>query len=155
MNHWAPWQLDRGNFQGIVTHYISGKRLILIFNESLWLGYQMQHTLLNPNQLRSFGMLVKQYPFASDEPIRIESGNGDAVLSLHTGAWSPSKVQFSKTSRREEEELTMLLIASATTNHGMSTIKIYDLLDIEDFLYSIGQLSHRMLSCVHVLVYVL
>ena len=41
----------------IVTGYtgytspISGKRLILIFNEALWLGDQMQHTFLNPNQL--------------------------------------------------------------------------------------------------------
>ena len=44
----------------------------------------MQHTLLNPNQLWSFGMLVKDDPFASDEPIHIESENGDAVLPLHT-----------------------------------------------------------------------
>ena len=111
----------------------------------------MQNTLLNTNQLRSFGMLVKNDTFASDEPIHIESENGDTVLPLHTGAWNPSKVQLPKTSRREKEELTMRLIASATTNHGMSTIKIDALLDREDFLYSIGQLSHRMLSGVHVL----
>ena len=34
------------------TYLISGKRLILVFNEALWLGDQMQHTLLNPNQLQ-------------------------------------------------------------------------------------------------------
>ena len=45
----------------------------------------------------------------------------------------------------------MRSIASATTDHGMSTIKIDDLLDREDCVYSIGQLSHRMLSGVHVL----
>ena len=57
----------------------------------------MQHTLLNPNQLQSFGMLVKDDPFASDEPIRIESENGDVVLPLHTegtiiylGTWTPT-----------------------------------------------------------------
>ena len=66
------------------TSPISGKRLILIFNEALWLVDQMQHTLLNPNQLRSFGMLVKEEPFASDKPICIESENGDAVLPLKT-----------------------------------------------------------------------
>ena len=104
MNHRAPWQLDWGNFWRIVTHPISGKRLILIFNEELWLGDQMQHTLLNPNQLRSFGMLVKNDTFASDKPIHIESENGDAVLPLHTGAWNPSEVQFPKTSRHVEEE---------------------------------------------------
>ena len=44
----------------------------------------MQHTLLNPNQLRSFRMLVKDDLFASNEPIHIDSENGDAVLPLRT-----------------------------------------------------------------------
>ena len=45
----------------------------------------------------------------------------------------------------------MRSIASATTDHGMSTIKIDDLLDREDCLYSIGQLSNRIISGVFVL----
>ena len=45
----------------------------------------------------------------------------------------------------------MRSIALVTTDHGMSTMKIDDLLDIEDFIYSIGQLSRRMLSGVRVL----
>ena len=109
----------------------------------------------------------------------IESENRDAVLPLHTEGtiiylytwtltdkdlsqfthitmtsahpWNPSEVQFPKTSRRVEEELTMRSIASATTDHRMSTIKIDDFLDREVCLYSIGQLSHRMLSGVRVL----
>ena len=89
----------------------------------------MQHTLLNPNQVRSFGMLVKNDTFASDKPIHVESENGDAVLPLHTGAWDLSEVQLPKTSRRVEQELTMRLIASASTDHGMSTIKVDDLFD--------------------------
>ena len=63
----------------------------------------MQHTLLNPNQLRSFGMLVKDYLFESDEPIRIESENGDAVLPLHTegtiiymDTWTPTDEDLSQ-----------------------------------------------------------
>ena len=135
------------------TSPISGKRLILIFNEELWLGYQMQHTLLNPIQLLSFDMLVKDDPFASDKPINIESENRDAVLPLHVEGtniyldiwtptdkdlsqlphltmtsphpWNPIKFQFPKTSRRVGEELTMRSITSATNEHGFSTIKIY------------------------------
>ena len=106
------------------TFQISGKRLILIFNEALCLGDQIKHTLLNPNQLLSFGMLVKDDPFALDKPIRIESENGYAVLPLHTEVtiiyldtwtptdkdlsqlphvasphpWNPSEGQFPKTS---------------------------------------------------------
>ena len=71
------------------------------------------------------------------------------MTSPHT--WNPSEVQFPKNSRRVEEELTLRSIASVTTDHGISTMKIDDVLDIEDCLYSIGQLSHRMLSGVRVL----
>ena len=111
-------------------------------------------------------MLVNDELFASEKPIHIESENGDSVLPFHTEGtiiyldtwtptdkdlsqfphitmmsphpWNPSEVQFPNTSRRVEEELTMHLIASATTDHGMSTIKIDDLLDGEDCVYSIG-----------------
>ena len=90
----------------------------------------MQHTFLNPNQLRSFGMLVNDDLFASDKPIHIESENGDAILPSHTevtviylDTWTPtdedlyqlphiimtsphpcnpSEVQFPKTSRLVE-----------------------------------------------------
>ena len=96
-------------------------------------------------------MLVKDDPFASDEPIRIESEFGDIVLPFHIGPWNPSEVNPPKTSRRVGEELTMPSIASATNDHGMSTIKIDGLLDREYCLYSIGQLSHRILSGVRVL----
>ena len=45
----------------------------------------------------------------------------------------------------------MRSIASTTTDYGMSTMKIDDLLDIEDCVYIIGQLYHIMLSGVRVL----
>ena len=124
-------------------------------------------------------MWVKYDPFALDKPIFIESENGDAVLPLHTevtiiymDTWTPidkdllqlphiimtsphrcnpSEDQFPKTSWRVEEELIICLIASATTDHGMSTMKIDDLLDRENCLYIIRQLSHRMISVVFVL----
>ena len=73
------------------------------------------------------------------------------IIMTSPHPWNSSKVQFPNTSQHVEEELTMRLIASANTDHGMSTIKIDDLLDREDCLYSIGQLSHRMLSGVRVL----
>ena len=45
----------------------------------------------------------------------------------------------------------MRSIASATTDHGIPTMKMDDFFDREDCLYSIGQLAHRMLSGVCVL----
>ena len=109
-------------------------------------------------------MLVKDDQFASDESILIESENGDAVLPLHTEGtiiyldtwtptdedlsqfphiitmsphpWNPIKIQFPKTSQRVEEELTMCSIASATTDHGMSTMKNIDFLERIVFIAS-------------------
>ena len=45
--------------QGVTgyTSPVTGQQSILIFNEALWLGDQMEHTLVNPNQLRHFGLI--------------------------------------------------------------------------------------------------
>ena len=58
----------------------TGQRSILILNEALWLGNQMQHTLINPNQLRHFGLIVKDDTYAMDEPMRIEVEYGKFVM---------------------------------------------------------------------------
>ena len=125
------------------TSPITGRRSILIFNEALWLGDQMQHTLINPNQLRYYGLLVKDDPYAKDEPMRIESESGDIVLPLKSDGtiifletwsptdhdlntlphivmssphpWNPHDIQFPKTSRRVQEELAMRSIASVSS----------------------------------------
>ena len=38
---------------------------ILIFNEALWMGDALQHTLVNPNQLRAYGTTVQDIPVSS------------------------------------------------------------------------------------------
>ena len=54
------------------TSPTTGQRSILILNEALWLGNQMQHTLINSNQLMHYGIIVKYHPYVIDEPICIE-----------------------------------------------------------------------------------
>ena len=39
-----------------------GDEFILIFNEALWMGDTLQHTLVNPNQLRAYGTTVQDTP---------------------------------------------------------------------------------------------
>ena len=51
-----------------LTSQYTGKTYILIFNEALWMGDQMDHTLVNPNQLRHFGIKVQDNP-VSNEPL--------------------------------------------------------------------------------------
>ena len=40
------------------TSKATGERWILVFNEALYMGQQMTHSLFNPNQLRHFGCEV-------------------------------------------------------------------------------------------------
>src|SRR5688500_17490959 len=41
-----------------VTLDRTGETVILVFNQFLWFGWEMSHTLFNPNQLRHFGIPV-------------------------------------------------------------------------------------------------
>ena len=51
---------------------------ILIFNEALWMGDTLQHTLVNPNQLRAYGTTVQDNPF-SPSPLSFDPTNGPII----------------------------------------------------------------------------
>ena len=36
----------------------TGETTILIFNKAIWMGTKLSHTLVNPNQLRAYGVTV-------------------------------------------------------------------------------------------------
>ena len=59
-----------------------GDEYILIFYEVLWMGDTLQHTLVNPNQLRAYGTTVQDNPFASS-PLIFDPPNGP-VITLTT-----------------------------------------------------------------------
>ena len=50
----------------------SGETWLLIINEGLFYGNKLDHSLLNPNQLRNHGIVYNDNPFNKDEPIGIE-----------------------------------------------------------------------------------
>ena len=54
---------------------------ILIFNESLWMGDSMRHTLVNPNQLRYYGTKVQDNP-TSARPLHIMTESSEFNLEL-------------------------------------------------------------------------
>ena len=78
----SPYTDDYEAIKGVpiataVTAWTStetGETYILVFHEELWIGDQMEHSLLNPNQLRHFGVTVQDNPFA-DAPLYISSEN--------------------------------------------------------------------------------
>ena len=59
----------------------TGETTILILNKAIWKGGQMEHTLINPNQLRSFGITVQDNP-SDPAPIFISSKDNKFTLHL-------------------------------------------------------------------------
>ena len=63
------------------TRQSDGQEFILIFNEALWMGDQMKHSLVNPNQVRANGIDVMDNPYSKD-PMGIY--HEDVVIPFHT-----------------------------------------------------------------------
>ena len=60
---------------------ITGQTYILVFNEAIWMGDHLDHTLINPNQLRSFGTKVQDDP-TSAFPLSIISEDNEFCMEL-------------------------------------------------------------------------
>ena len=63
------------------TCQTSGITYILVIHEALWFGDKLQHSLLNPNQLRFAGIDVHDIPF--DREHRISIDHPDLHIPLH------------------------------------------------------------------------
>ena len=59
----------------------SCETFILVFNEGLWMPDQMESTLVNPNQLRHYGVTVQDNPFSAS-PMFIATEDGSFSLPL-------------------------------------------------------------------------
>ena len=65
-----PYRYDYGSVSNILivhaatswqsTH--TGHTYILVFNEAMWIGNHMDHSLINTNQLRYYGIKVQENP---------------------------------------------------------------------------------------------
>ena len=75
---------------------LNGRDYILIVNEALYIP-SLNHSLLNPNQMRHFGIEVQDNPY-SDEPMAITSPDDEfsaCLLSngttIYLNTWCPSQ----------------------------------------------------------------
>ena len=115
------------------TCQVTGETCILVFNEALWMGEVLEHSLLNPNQMRHYGVTVQDNPFdkrgiyleeeEESEKIPLQSEGTTIYLTTRTpterelhecchitlsskAAWNPNEVQFPEYGhQRMEEEL--------------------------------------------------
>ena len=56
---------------------------ILILNEAIWMGATTDHTLVNPNQLREYGMTFQDNPFA-EAPVFVATEDHAFMLLLYS-----------------------------------------------------------------------
>ena len=60
-----------------------GQEHILVFHEALYMGDTLEHSLINLNQLRSFGVIAQDNPFAN-APLGIEDPSSGITIPLST-----------------------------------------------------------------------
>eukprot|EP00980_Cylindrotheca_fusiformis_P022509 scaffold9381_cov163-Cylindrotheca_fusiformis.AAC.1 len=101
----------------VATGYTSanGVRCILIINEAIWMP-DMENSLMNPNQLREFGITVQDNPYDVNPMVirkdEDENGNGFVAClksegtNIFVDTWTP-------TDRDLEEYRHMVLTASS------------------------------------------
>jgi hypothetical protein len=115
-----------------ITNTETGETTILVFNEAIWMGNQLDHSLLNPNQLRHHGIVVQDNPyddtllqllshddeitipmhadgttiyFASRTPTDFELSHSRHVHLTSNAPWNPRDVQFPITAHHAEQAI--------------------------------------------------
>ena len=154
----------------------TGETTILVLNEAIWMGDKMQHTLINPNQLRAYGVSVQDNPF-SEAPILIATEGYEFVLPLNCNGtilgaptrtptdhelqtkrhislssdyeWDPQNVRFPKASRTVEEEVSRN-ISSFRTHADNYDESDDDTNDKVLKLLDLGDLSQRLIASVKI-----
>jgi hypothetical protein len=122
----------------------TGQTYILVLNESLWMGDSMDHSLINPNQLRHFGTRVQDDP-TSSYPLSVITEDNEFCMELsmegtivyantHSPSeyelntcphinlsspqpWNPMKVKFPRSNITLEEVVGGMRYVSGVTAH--------------------------------------
>ena len=77
----AVWNIPVVTGATVWTNATDGTAYLLIFHESLWMGDKLDHTLVNPNQLRAYSVSIQDNPF-DDKPLSITTD--DASVELYS-----------------------------------------------------------------------
>ena len=95
------------------TDQHTNEEYILIFNEALWMGDTLAHSLINPNQLRPFDTLVQDNPYHTD-PLGIKPPQYKFVIPLRTAG----TIIYADTHATTKNELATLSFIALTSSAG-------------------------------------
>ena len=90
----------------------TGQTYILVFNEVLWMGDSMDHSLINPNQLRHYGIEVQDNP-TSTSPLSIQTEDREFYMDL----MMDGTIIHAETHSPTEEELHSCMMVQLTSQH--------------------------------------
>ena len=147
----------------------TGQTYILVFHEALWMGGHMEHSLVNPNQLRHFGTKVQDDP-TSDRALSIITEDNGFCMELSMAgtvvyadtftpsdqelqdcphivlssahAWDPHEVSFPKARRSLDEEVGSMRLLSAIDSTGGRDSGLFS--DTNDLVFSLDQMNRRI-----------
>ena len=76
----------------------NGMRYILVFNEALWMP-ELEHSLMNPNQLRHFGVVVQDNPYSAEPMVIRKEGDDEGFVAclksegtnIFIDTWTPTQ----------------------------------------------------------------
>jgi hypothetical protein len=135
------------------TNPSTGETYILVFNEGLWMAEYMDTSLINPNQLRHYGIVVQDNPY-SKAPLYILSLEDDFMLPLRANGtniiadtrtptnqelqtckhivlssphyWDPQNVRYPEPKHTVEEEMRMHMEQAMVSGVGVKDHKRSD-----------------------------
>ena len=155
-----------------VTDSTTGETIILVFHEAIWMGDQLEHSLIHPNQLRHYGVTVQDNPYAStslhmaspdDEFIMPMQADGTTIffdsrtptnyeldqcphITLSSRSlWNPREVQFPRAEQQVGEGNTPFEIG------GVESVRSFDLSASTDGEHLTRTIAERLISEIRVL----
>ena len=104
-----------------VTDSITGKSFIIVINEALYYGKKLNHSLINPNQLRCYETMVWDNPFEPYRDLCIEMDDGNTIYLTPDG----TKIGFSSyvTTNKELRTLPHIEVTSGS-EWNTNTVKL-------------------------------
>ena len=115
--------LQRANVSGATTatENITGNSFIMVVNEVLYYGNKLDHSLINLNQLRCYGMMVWDNPFDENRDLCLETYEGDTCDLIP----DDTNIGFSSHVLTEEDIRTVLHIkVTSGSECNPNTVKL-------------------------------
>ena len=91
----AVWNVPVVTGATVWMNPMDGTAYLLVFHESLWMGDNLDHTLVNPNQHRAYSVSVQDNPFDT-KPLSITTNDVSVELYLEGmiicgDTWTPTE----------------------------------------------------------------